>query len=113
MFEDKINSMKEASLFALLTKTKKRKDMGIEAFKIWARIFLKKIIKPEFYIMVAINISEMEMNAQNRRYFGKIVDGILELLDKESAEANKAAKIDAIVKKYLSMLYRNRFRNRA
>ena len=81
--------------------------MGLEAFRIWARMFLKKIIKPEYYIMVAINISEMEANSQNRKYFGKIVDQVLDLLEKEKGKVDKADKIDSIIKKYLSLLLRN------
>lgn len=101
--------MEIASLFSQMTKDKKRKDMGLEAFRIWARMFLKKVIKPEYFIMVSINISEIEMDAENRKYFGRIVDEVMELLERENGTVNKAEMIDTIVKKHLSMLYRNCF----
>ena len=56
--------------------------------------------------MIAINLSEMEMTTKNRKRFGKIVDDVLDLLDRENDSTGKAKTIDAIVKKHLSLLFR-------
>ena len=45
LFKDKITEMEVAKDFAKMTKDGKRKDMGLELYKIWARSFLKKVIK--------------------------------------------------------------------
>ena len=109
MFDDKIHTMEIATLFTQLTKDKKRRNMGLECFRIWARMFLKKVIKPEYYILVATNISDMEMNTENRKYFGRIVDEVFDLLDKGDGVVDKGSKIDQIIKKHLSMLLRKCF----
>ena len=107
MFEDKIHSMEVATLLTQMTKSKKRKNMGHEAFKIWARKFLKQIIRPEYYIMVATNVSQMEPNAENMKYFGTIVDEVTDLVANGQGSLDLSNQIDAIIKKSLSMLLRN------
>ena len=53
IFGDKIKTLDVAKDFNEMTKSGKRQDTGLAAYQIWARSILKKIIKPEFYILVA------------------------------------------------------------
>ena len=106
MFDDKIHTMDCAFRLTQMTKSKKRKNMGHETFRIWARKFLKQVIKPEYYIMVATNISQMEMGVENMKYFGRIVDEVLDVVTRKQGAPDLASQIDSIFKKHLSMLLR-------
>ena len=75
-----------------------RKDMCDSAFKIWARTFLKKIIAPEYYILVSANLADMELSYSNRHNFGVIVDGVLEILSEDNEGINIGCRIDDLIK---------------
>ena len=89
-----------------LTKCGARKDMSEEAYKIWARTVLKKVIKPEFYSMVASNFSDMETSYSNRHNFGVILDGILEILSEDNEGVNIGCRIDDLIRSNLPDLLR-------
>ena len=55
IFDDKIKNITIAKEFNEMTRAGKRKNMCMEAYKIWARMMLKQIIKPGFFIMVSGN----------------------------------------------------------
>ena len=100
--------MEIAVSFVEMTRDKKRNDMGIEALRIWLRMFLKKIIKPEYYIMVCQNLSDLKVgNLEERWKFGRIVDDILELCENGDLSTHTAKKIDAILLHHFSNIFRN------
>ena len=97
--------------FVEMTRDKKRKDMGQEACRIWLRMFLKKVIKPEYYIMVCQNLADLKMDLESRLKFGKIIDDILDLCEKGDTSIHTAKKIDAIFQLYFSNMFRKRMIN--
>ena len=80
--------------------------MGLEVYKIWARMFLKAIIKNEYYVMVAINFSDMEVKPANRHFFGVLVDKVFQILKEENAGVNIGCRIDDLIRHTLPELYR-------
>ena len=80
--------------------------MGQEAFKIWCRTILKKIVKPNFYTMVSANLSEIKFCPAKRHAFGQILDGILELLKENSDEVDLGFRIEELVNRFLPELIR-------
>ena len=89
-----------------MTKSGGRKDMSDEAYKIWARTVLKKIIKPVFYSMVASNFSELEMSYSNRHNFGVIIDGVFEILGEDNEGVNIGCRLDDLIRNNLPDLFR-------
>lgn len=82
--------------------------MSEEAYKIWARTVLKKIIDPKYFILVSQNFSEMEVSYSNRHNFGVIVDGIIDMLKEDNDGINIGCRIDDLIKNHLPDLYRVR-----
>lgn len=99
--------MEIAKDFNDMTRSGGRKDMSEEAYKIWARSILKKVIKPDFYSMVASNFSEMETSYSNRHNFGIIIDGIFEILSEDNEGVNIGCRIDDLIRNNLPDLFRN------
>ena len=127
LFKDKINEMEVAKEFTRMTKDGKRKDMGLELYKIWARSFLKKVIKerimrliihkrviimgdypykPEYFIMVSSNLSDFATTIEHRTQFGKVVDKILTIVERNGNKPSMAKQIDRVFKEHLSSLFR-------
>ena len=98
--------MDVAAAFNKMTQEKKRKDMGAEAFRIWFRKFLKQLLKPEYYILVASNLSDIKLTQENRIAIGKIVDGILDMVDGGDLSLESSKKMDRIIKKHFPNLFR-------
>lgn len=111
LFDDKIKRMDVAASFNKMTIDKKRKDMGIEAFRIWIRIFLKKLVKPEYYILAASNIMDIDLqfNQENAVAFGKLMDEILAIIEGGDLSLNSSKKMDNIITKYFPNLFRKRY----
>ena len=84
--------------------------MGKEAFKIWCRNILKKIINPNYFIMVSANFSELEMTHQVKHNFGKFLDGLFEIMAENDTEAKLGFRIDELLRKFLPQLLRNGLR---
>ena len=99
--------MDVADAFNRMTREKKRKDMGLEAFRIWIRAFLKKLLKTEYYILAASNVMDIQLNEQNRVSIGKMVDEILKVTEGGDMSLESPKKMDAIVKKHFPNLFRN------
>ena len=94
--------------FTRLTYEGNRKNMSHEAYKIWARRILKKILRPECFIIAATNISNMEVNSENRSIFGKAIDNILKLKSKsEGKGGSMSMAVDKILKENLGDILRN------
>ena len=89
-------------------KTKKgdRKDMGQEAFKIWCRTILQKVVSPNFYTMVSANLSEVKFCSAKRHSFGQIVDGILELLKEDNSEFKIGFRVEELFNRFMPELLR-------
>ena len=98
--------MDAAASFNQMTYDKKRKDMGLEAFRIWIRMFLKKVIKPEYYILVCLNLADLRMDLEDRLKIGRIIDEILDLSEKGDTTAHTAKLIDGIFTHYFSNFFR-------
>lgn len=77
-----------------------------EAYRTWARKALKGIVKPEFFITVSSNISELSDTEEMRKNFGKAIDEMLMLIENEEPSLERSHKIDEIFKKYLPSLFR-------
>ena len=99
--------MNVAATFNRMTREKKRKDMGLEAFRIWIRTFLKKLLKTEYYILAASNVMDIQLNQQNRVSLGKMVDEILKVTEGGDMSLESSKKMDAIIKKHFPNLFRN------
>ena len=106
LFDDKIKKMEAAVSFKEMTRDKKRKDMGQEACRIWMRMFLKKVIRSEYYIMVCQNLADLQMDIENRCKFGRVVDEVLNLLEKGDQTIHTAKKIDEILSLYFPNIFR-------
>ena len=110
LFDDKIKRMDVAAAFNKMTQEKKRKDMGLEAFRIWIRLFLKKLVKPEYYILAASNVMDIDLLKQeNKIAFGKILDEILNIVEGGDLSLKSSKKMDNIIAKYFPNLFRNWF----
>ena len=83
-----------------------RKDMGLEAYKIWARSILKKIIKPDYFIMVSLNFDKLGTDSGSRHVFGGLIDGILEILQENNEGISVGCRIDDLIKKVIPDLFR-------
>ena len=81
--------------------------MSHEAYRIFARRILKKILRPEYYIIAASNISDQEVNSENRRNFGLAIDEILELKSESEGKGSMSMAVDKILKNRLGDLIRN------
>ena len=103
--------MDVAAAFNRMTREKKRKDMGLEAFRIWIRAFLKKLLKPEYYILAASNVMDIQLNKQNRVALGKMVDEILKVTEGGDLSLESPKKMDTIIKKHFPDLFRNCLNN--
>ena len=106
IFGDDIKTMDMAKDFRDFTKKGNRKDTGLEAFKIWGRKFLKKVIKSEYFIMVSTNFSESDATYDFRRKFGLIVDGVFKILDSGNSEFRQDCRIDELIRNYMPHLFR-------
>ena len=82
--------------------------MGKEAYKIWCRNILKKIVDPNFYINVASNFSEMEVSAATRHNFGQLLDGLFEILKEDNSNVKLGFRIEELVRKFLPELLKVR-----
>ena len=80
--------------------------MNEQAMMIWFRHILKQIIKPEFFIMVSDNLSDIEWNEENKHKMGLVLEGILRLMDGATAGTPNGHMVDAILKEYLPSLLR-------
>ena len=109
MFSDEVKKMKAAAEFNELTRKGVRKDTGVEAFKIWIRKVLQKVIKKEFFIIVATNLSEIELDEENRQRLGSIFDGIFSIAGDSGQESRKGFRIDELIRSFMPSLIRNRF----
>ena len=109
LFSDNIKTMDMAKDFREFTRKGGRKDTGIQAFKIWGRKFLKKVIKSEFFIMVSTNFSESDATYEFRRKFGFIVDGVFKILSTGNSEFRHDCRIDELFRSYLPNLFRKRY----
>ena len=98
--------MEIAKDFNDLTRSGNRKDMGLEAYKIWVRSVLKKIIKPEYFIMVSANCDKLGTDSASRHIFGGLVDSILEILQENNEGISIGCRIDDLIKKVLPELLR-------
>ena len=106
LFSDKIKKLKIASEFNNLIRIGHRKDTGVEAYKIWARMFLKMVIKDEYYIYVASKFEELDLKLVTRHHFGAIVDGVFSILKGDNTGINVACRIDDMFKTWLPSLLR-------
>ena len=93
--------------FTRLTYEGSRKNMSHEAYKIWARRILKKILRPECFIVVAANLSNLEVNSDNRSSFGAAIDDILELKRTSEGKGSMSMAVDGILRKHIGDLLRN------
>ena len=98
--------MEVAANFNKMTKEGARRDMSKEAFSIWARKMLKGIIRPEFFIMVSSNLSELPNTTEMRTKFGKAMDAIFKLVENGPEMTENGKKIDEIFQQYLPSLLR-------
>ena len=90
--------MKTAADFNTLTRRGLRKDMGNEAFFIFARRILKKVIKRKFYIQCVLNLTQYyDASSDNRQKFGYIIDGIIEILEDDNVNINVGCRIDDLI----------------
>ena len=108
LFGDKIKSKEEAKEFNEKTRRGDRKDMGKEAYKIWCRNILKKIVNPNFYINVASNFSEMEISSSTRHNFGQLLDGLFDILKEDNSNVRLGFRIEELAKKFLPELLKVR-----
>ena len=106
LFGDKIKSLEIAKDFNRKTKNGDRKDMGQEAFKIWCRTILQKIVKPNYFIMVSANLSEINFDHAKRHAFGQVIDGIFELAKDDNEGVDVGFRIEELVKRFLPELLR-------
>ena len=106
IFYDKIRKIEIAADFNKKTFEGNRNDMCKEAFRMWARKTLKGIVKPEFFIMVSSNISELPDTEEMKKNFGKMIDEMLILVESEGPSLERSQKIDEITKKHLPSLFR-------
>lgn len=98
--------MEVAADFNKRTKEGARRDMSKEAFSTWARKMLKGMIKPEFFIMVSSNFSELPNTTEMRTNFGKALDAIFDLVENAPEMTQNGKKIDEIFRKFLPSLLR-------
>ena len=99
--------MKTAAEFNELTKKGIRTDTGIEACKIWIRKVFKKIIKKEFFIIVATNISELELNEDNKQRLGQVLDRVFNCIEDKDFTGKVGYRIDELIRSSLPSLIRN------
>ena len=106
IFEDKIMLLKrkEARDFAKMTKEKKRKDMSMEAYKMWARSMIKMIFKQEFTVIIMANFDKLDTNEENRERYGKMLDMIHKHHRENENSFTLGRDIDEIVKKVMPEL---------
>ena len=81
--------------------------MGQEAFKIWCRTILQKVVNPNFFIMVSANLSEIKFCSAKRHAFGQILDGILELIKEDNDEVILGFRIEELFNRFLPELLRS------
>jgi len=106
MFYDRIRKIDFAAKFNKSTFEGNRKDMGKEALRTWMRKVLKGIVKPEFFIMISANLSELPDTEENRANFGKTIDETLRLIEDKNTNMQNGHSIDEIFTRYLPSLFR-------
>ena len=110
-------SHKDAKEFANMTRDKKRKKMSNEVFKIWVRRIFKKIIKPEYFTLVCVNFSNVEMTRSNKMKLGVMFEEIIQITDgprrvydvdnDQHVPVAVASKCDEVIRKQFPSLLRN------
>ena len=116
MFEDKIMSHRDARDFANMTRDKKRKKMSNEILMIWMRWVLKRLAKPEFYILMCINLSKIDFVRKEKIKFGHMIDDLVKVIDgprqKYDTEKDRlfdipiASECDKIINRHFPTLLR-------
>ena len=99
----------DAKDFAKMTRDKKRKKMSTEVMKIWMRRMLKKVIKPEYYILVCTNFASLEMTRAERMKFGVMLEELLGIVggprrifnieEDKTVDVAIAKKCDEVIRK--------------
>ena len=69
-------------------------------------MFLKAVIKEEYYIYVASKLEKLDLKLVTRHHFGVIVDGVFTILKDENIGINTACRIDDMFKTWLPSLLR-------
>jgi len=81
--------------------------MGQEAFKIWCRTILQKIVNPNFFTMISANLSEMKFCSAKRHSFGQILDGIFDIMKEKTEDVKLGFRVEELVNRFLPELLRN------